>query len=99
MRATFRSVLVILAVLYPTHALAQRCGAEVREALQRLAITPDDIVKIRILPVVQQNVGGGRLIGWEAWVERKSCDGQTVINMRPSCRVTDTYGRGGCKDG
>ncbi len=98
MRTLIGTLLAVPVLISPTGALAQSCKEAVFAELERLGITRDDITEARLLPVIQPNVGGGRLIGWEAWIERKSCDGQTVINLRTSCKVRDTYGRGGCKD-
>ncbi|MDJ0896722.1 MAG: hypothetical protein QNJ92_16375 [Alphaproteobacteria bacterium] len=81
----------------PSQALAQACGAEIREELQRQGITPDDIAGVRMQGVAQSHRGGGRLIGWEAWIKRNSCDGQTVVQMRRTCRITGSYATGKCK--
>ncbi|MDJ0896720.1 MAG: hypothetical protein QNJ92_16365 [Alphaproteobacteria bacterium] len=97
MRSLIGTLLAVPMLISPTAALAKSCKAAVFEELERLGITRDDITEARLYPVVQPNVGGGRLIGWEAWIERKSCDGQIVINLRTSCNVRDTYGRGDCK--
>ena len=85
-------------VLLPAQALALTCRTEIREELQRLNIPVEDVEWVRLEAVIQTRRGDGRLIGWEAWLTRKSCDGQTVINMSRTCRVRDSYGRGGCKE-
>ena len=97
MRTLFKVLFVIGFALVPSQALAQTCGAEIREELQRQGITPDDIAEVRMQGVSQSHRGGGRLIGWEAWIKRNSCKGQTVVQMRRTCRITGSYGTGGCK--
>ena len=97
-----RTILQILCLgaiaLLPTQAHALTCRTEIREELQRLNISVEDITWVRLQAVTQRREGGIRLIGWEAWLTRKSCDGQTVINMSYTCRVKDSYQSGDCKD-
>ena len=97
MRSLSLALLLIGIVSVPGQAFAQACGAEIREELQRLGITPDDIAGVRMQPVAQSHRGGGRLIGWEAWIKRDSCKGQTVVQMGRTCRITGSYGTGECK--
>ena len=98
MRSLFGMLFVIGLALVPSQALAQACGGEIREELQRKGITPDDIAGVRMQAVTQSHRGGGRVIGWEAWIKRNSCKGQTVVQMRRTCRITGSYNTGKCKD-
>ncbi len=97
MRTVLQVVCLSAIVLLPTQALALTCRTEIKEELKRLDIAVEDIEWVRLQAVIQSRRGDGRLIGWKAWLTRKSCDGQTVVNMSYTCRVKDSYGTGACK--
>ncbi len=96
-RTGLRIFCFIAIVLLPTQAAALTCRTEIREELQRLDIEVEDVEWVRLQAVVRKTRGGSRLVGWQAWLTRKSCEGQTVINMSYTCRVKDSFGRGGCQ--
>ncbi len=98
MRSFLGMLFVIGLALVPGQAFAQACGGEIREELQRQGITPDDIAGVRMQALTQSHRGGGRVIGWEAWIKRNSCKGQTVVQMRRTCRITGSYGTSKCKN-
>ena len=98
MRKGLRIFCFIAIALLPTQALALTCRTEIREELQRLDVAVEDVEWVRLQAITRKTRGGSRLIGWQAWLTRKSCEGQTVINMTYTCRVTDSFGRGGCKE-
>ena len=74
----------------------QQCAAQVAQALTQFNIDPQDVIDYSVLPVEQFREGGKKLIGWEAFVNRKSCPGTTVIQMKRDCQIKGRYGQGGC---
>ena len=72
------------------------CAAQVSEALGQFDIDPADVTGYSVLPVKQLREGGNKIIGWEAYLNRKSCPGTTVIQMKRDCEVKGRYGSGGC---
>ncbi|MDJ0896718.1 MAG: hypothetical protein QNJ92_16355 [Alphaproteobacteria bacterium] len=98
MRTVLQVVCLISIVLLPTQARAVTCRTEIREELQRLDIAVEDVEWVRLQAIVRKTRGGSRLVGWQAWLTRKSCEGQTVINMSYTCRVRDSFQRGACKE-
>ena len=60
-------------------------------------IAPAAIRSITINPRVQSSQGGGRIIGYNAWVRIESCDrGYVVVQMTRRGTVQQTYGYDGC---
>lgn len=74
----------------------QRCATQVAQALSQFNIDPQDVIDYSVLPVQQFREGGKKLIGWEAYLNRKSCPGTTVIEMKRDCQIKGRYGQGGC---
>ncbi len=74
----------------------QRCAPQVAQALTQFNIDPQDVISYSVLPVQQFREGGKKLIGWEAYLNRKSCPGTTVIEMKRDCQIKGRYGQGGC---
>lgn len=40
--------------------------------------------------------GGGRVVGYEAWVKLQRCDGSLVVDLTPECWVRQVYTRSYC---
>ena len=74
----------------------RRCAPQVAQALTQFNIDPQDVIDYSVLPVQQVREGGKKIIGWEAYLNRKSCPGTTVIQMKRDCQIKNSYGQGGC---
>ncbi len=73
-----------------------RCAPQVSQAFAQFDIDPEDVTSYSVLPVKQLREGSNLIIGWEAYVNRKSCPGTTVIQMKRDCQVSGRYSQGGC---
>ncbi len=86
------------AILEDTGAVDRdvRCAPQVAQAITQFDIDPEDVTGYSVLPVKQLREGSNLIIGWEAYLNRKSCPGTTVIQMKRDCEVKGRYGSGGC---
>ncbi len=73
-----------------------RCAPQVSQAIAQFNIDPQDVTSYSVLPVKQLREGSNLITGWEAYLNRKSCPGTTVIQMKRDCEVIRRYGSGGC---
>lgn len=81
-------------------ALAQNhpCSASVDRRLAELGVDKSDIEKLRFDGRYQPRAQGSRLVGFEAWVDLKSCErGQLVVVMSRQCRLMTAFTTGSCK--
>ena len=83
----------------PAEAARTYCEATVSERLDRLNVDPADV--LGIFYDVQRHIGrkNDRVFRILAWVSLRSCRGKLVIDMSPTCRVRQVYGRGECSLG
>ena len=82
----------------PAEAARTYCEATVSERLDRLNVDPADV--LGIFYHVQRGTGrNDRVFRILAWVSLQSCRGKLVIDMSPTCRVRQVYGRGECSLG
>lgn len=90
--------LVLLSAM-SAEAAQTYCEATVSERLDRLNVAPADIRGIYF--EAQRHVGrnNDRVFRILAWVNLRSCKGYLVVDMSPTCRVRQVYGRGGCNLG
>ncbi|WP_420406367.1 hypothetical protein [Nisaea sp.] len=102
MRTRLKTLLAVavgaLFFLVPISTTVARaaCETEIDTALQEAKIPKTDVKEIS---VVAERGGGNapRIEGYTAWVSRKSCSGNYVINLSNSCRATGAYASGDCK--
>ncbi len=73
-----------------------RCAAQVSEALSEFNIDPADVARTNVMPVTMLHDGSYQIMGWEAYLGRRSCPGTTVIKMKLDCTVTGRRDQGGC---
>ncbi len=73
-----------------------RCAPQVSEALGEFDIDPADVTRTSVMPVSMLHDGSYQIMGWEAYLTRRSCSGTTVIEMKLDCTVTGQRGQGGC---
>ncbi len=73
-----------------------RCAPQVSQAIAQFNIDPQDVTSYSVLRVKQLREGSNLITGWEAYLNRKSCPGTTVIQMKRDCAVIRQYGSGGC---
>ena len=90
---------LMLATLMPpaVSAASGPCQAAVSEHLERLGIKLADVRKVSLQARRQSTRNGGTVIGFDAWVDLKTCEGSLVLRMTRSCRVQQAYGRGACE--
>ena len=73
-----------------------RCAPQVSEALGEFDIDPDDVLRTNVMPVSMLHEGSYQLMGWEAYLGRRSCPGTTIIKMKLDCTVISRRDQGGC---
>ncbi|MDJ0896723.1 MAG: hypothetical protein QNJ92_16380 [Alphaproteobacteria bacterium] len=73
-----------------------RCAPQVSEALGEFGIEPEDVTRSNVMPVSMLHDGSYQIMGWEAYLARRSCPGTTVIEMKLDCTVTGRRDQGGC---
>ena len=81
-------------------ALAQNhpCTSSVDQRLAALGVDKSDIEKLRFSGRYQSRAQGSRLVGFEAWIDLKSCDrGQLVVVVSRQCRQVTEFTTGSCK--
>lgn len=79
------------------HGAEVTCNAAVEEQLSQLNIEPADIADISYLRRVAGRRGGDRIIGHDAWINLKSCEGALIVALSRNCRVEQVYTRNKCK--
>ncbi len=90
-------VLLALSLTIGSGGSAERqCGQQVEQELARLGLGPDQVRSISFLEVTKGGRSGRAAIGYEAFVNLKSCRGALVIDMTTSCRVRQRYTRHEC---
>jgi hypothetical protein len=77
-------------------AAQDRCAAAVDQEITRIGLSPDRIENIAIGSTMSDG-DNARIVGYNAWVRVKSCDGTLVIDMRRNCQVRDTYTLKNCE--
>ena len=87
--------LVLLSAI-SAEAAQSYCEATVSERLDRLNVDPSDIRSIVYKAQRQLGRNNERVIRILAWVSLQSCKGYLVVDMSPTCRVRQVYGRGAC---
>ena len=88
-----------LAMLVATaaHAQVQPCAAKVDRVLMELQIDAADLRWTTVLPeLLTRRKGRQRVVGYEAWVRLKSCEGALIVELKTRCRLRQIYTRGGC---
>lgn len=98
-RAATAVLAVALATLQPPPASAafRPCQAKVREQLERMDIDAGEVRSTSVSSRTRSRRGGNRVIGFDAWVGLKSCEGSLVLRLNRSCRLKDAYSRGECR--
>ena len=80
-------------------ALAQNhpCTSSVDQRLSELGVDKSDIQKIRFDGRYQSRGQGSRLVGFEAWIDLKSCaQGDLVVVVSRQCRQMTEFTTGSC---
>ena len=83
----------------PAEAARTYCEATVSERLDRLNVDPADVRGIFYDVQRQAGRDNDRVFRILAWVSLRSCRGKLVIDMSPTCRIRQVYGRGECSLG
>lgn len=79
-------------------AKSRNCGPAVDQHLAELGVPQSDVERILIEARVRTRSSGSKLVGYDAWVNLKSCaKGQLVISMNRQCSVKTAYTTGDCK--
>ena len=77
---------------------ANSCAAESGAALARLGIPPAEVRSITVVPEIRSTrEGGGRVIGYEAWIRLQSCQGALIVSFNRHCQEQQAYTRGDCR--
>ena len=94
---TIFAFLLIVALPAPAFA-ANSCAAESADVLARLGIPPAEVRSISVVPEIRSTrEGGGRVIGYEAWVRLQSCQGALIVAFTRQCQERQVYTRGDCR--
>lgn len=91
---------VILAILlfgFGGHAMAapHRCAKAAAVKMAQFDVAASQIKRIVFADIVEDD-RSARLLGYDAWVDLKSCRGSVVIKMSVQCEIEETYSRGAC---
>lgn len=79
-------------------AAAATCETVVKEELKQLKADPTDVAKVVYLPRLEtRRDGTDRILGYDAWVNLKSCEGALIVAMSRLCQVQQVYTRNNCK--
>ena len=77
---------------------SRNCGPAAEQHLSELGVAQSDVERILIQERVRTRSSGSKLVGYDAWVDLKSCaKGQLVISMNRQCSVKTAYTTSGCK--
>lgn len=99
--ALFAAALMAVA---PDAALAQAnftnevpCGPTVPERLARIGVDRANIAEY----LTEENWSHGNntdtFLGWTVWMRMKTCDGQVVMSLSPSCVIDTVYTTRQCR--
>ena len=80
----------------PAEAAQKYCEAEVKERLDRLNVSPSNIVAIYYESQHHFSRKTDRRVGFLTWVSLLSCRGYLVIDMSRLCTFRQVYGLGEC---
>ena len=89
----------LLAAVPPLPAMARKaCAAQSADVLNRLGIPPPEVRSISVVPEIRSTrEGGGRVIGYEAWIRLQSCQGALIVAFNRHCQEQQAYTRGDCR--
>ena len=75
------------------------CRPVVEREIDRVHLDRADIRKIFIIKKLVSTNGGedSRVVGYNAWVDLKSCRGSMVVRLYRNCRVITVYTRHECR--
>ncbi len=107
-RAIFLKIgLAALSVLFVNPAAGQNervltneraCKAAVRERLDRMGVSPNNVRSISFTISRRGNRRSGTSPkGYNGWVRLNSCSGHLVMDLDLQCRVKRVYTKGNCK--
>ena len=97
MESNAGAVLLALSLTIGSGGPAERaCGQQVEQELASLGLGQDEVRSIAYLEVTKGGRSGRATVGYQAFVNLKSCRGELVIDMTPSCLVRQRYGRHEC---
>jgi len=71
------------------------CAGTVAEKLAELGISQSDVGAAFSVDQ-RETTERGRTVGYDVWVDLRSCPGVVVLNVDRACRVRSIYTRGGC---
>lgn len=94
-----RALLIIAALLAfssPTLAAPHRCAGPIANAAAKGGIAPAQIKRTVFVDVTDGGRDGAFVVGYEAWIDMKSCKGTIVAKMTLQCEIEETYSRGAC---
>ena len=72
------------------------CNAVVASRLAEIGVDKADIEKMFYMRQTQSRSDDEVVVGYNAWVDLKSCAGSVVIDLDTSCRIRQVYTRGQC---
>ncbi len=79
-------------------AKSRNCGPVVEQQLRDLGVAQSNVDRILTEPRIRNRSSGSKVVGYDAWIELKSCsDGQLVISLNRQCSVKTIYTTGSCQ--
>ena len=94
-----RTLLIIMALLAlnaPVLAAPHRCAGAVIDALGEHGITPEQIKRTVFIDETDGGQGRSPVVGYEAWIDMKSCKGTLVAKMDRHCGIWEIYTKAAC---
>ena len=76
-------------------AAPHRCAKAATVKMAQLGVAASQIKRIVFADIVEDD-RTARLVGYDAWVDLKQCQGSVVIKMSRQCEIEESYSRGAC---
>ena len=73
------------------------CDETVDQTLAELGLGDDVVRSIYVSPRIITSRRNDKIAGIDVWVRLKGCSGALVLDLRPSCSITQLYTRGDCE--
>jgi hypothetical protein len=93
----FATLVAVFMLFFSGLAIAEPhvCAAAVAADMARLKVGQGQISRTVFVDVRD---GGccDHLVGYEAWVDLKQCQGSVVVKLSRNCDIEETYTRGAC---
>ncbi len=72
------------------------CAGPVAKAAEKAGVKPGQIERTVFTDILTGGLSGTQTVGFEAWIEQKSCRGAVVVKMSLDCEVSEIYTKGDC---